>query len=173
MSVLAARAQVAVCTANQPASAMKTTRAIEKFAPVMPKARVEVIVAFRPRSEPMMPPMTIRKQQIAKPMTVTMNVVPSVSAPPNMPPTISMGMHIIVPIQMKATLHQLRFSPGRIWDMPLSWAAFSVLTLLFSSILSPFLLIRFLSRCIRHGRPLGAAVPYALCYLANGMFPPS
>lgn len=126
MSVLAARAQVAVCTANQPASAMNTTSAIEKFAPVMPKARVEVIVAFRPRSEPMMPPMTIRKQQMAKPMTVTIKVVPSVSAPPNMPPTISIGMHIIVPIQMKATLHQLRFSCGRIWDIPLSPLVVSV-----------------------------------------------
>ena len=68
------------------------------------------MVAFRPRSEPMMPPIIMRKQQTAKPMTVAQKMLFIVSAPPNMPPTISIGMHIMTPTQMKATLHQLRFS---------------------------------------------------------------
>ena len=134
-SVLNASAQVAVCTANQPASQMKITSAMVKLAPVIPKALVEHIVAFRPVSEPTMPPSIIIMQHTAKPMRVAQKMEPMVSAPPKMPPTISMGIQIMVPTQMKAMLHQERFSLGWIWDKPLSSCLVSVTVVLFSSML--------------------------------------
>lgn len=135
ISVLKAKAQVAVCTANQPASAMNTTSAMEKFAPDMPKARVEHMVALSPRSLPMMPPSTIRRQQIAKPITVAQKMEPMVRELANRPPTISIGMQIMVPIQMNATLIQVRFSLLRIWEMPLScWVVFASLAVFVSRI---------------------------------------
>ena len=82
---------------------MNTTKAIEKFAPVIPNALVEVIVELSPRSLPTIPPSTISRQHIAKPITVTQNIEVTVRAPANIPPTISIGIHIIVPIQIKAT----------------------------------------------------------------------
>ena len=135
ISVLKATAQVAVCTANQPASQIKITSAIVKLAPVIPKALVEHMVAFRPVSEPTMPPRIIMVQQMANPMRVAQKMELIVSTPPKMPPTISMGIQIMVPTQMKAILHQERFSLGWIWDRPLSSCLVSVTVVLFSSML--------------------------------------
>ena len=78
---------------------MKITRAIVKFAPVMPKARVEVIVAFNPVSAPMMPPKIMRTQQTANPIRVAQKMEPIVNTLPKIPPTISMGIQIIEPNQ--------------------------------------------------------------------------
>ena len=103
-------AHVAVCTANHPVSAMKMTSAIEKLAPVIPKAFVDVIVALRPRSLPMIPSRIIRRQQTANPITVAQKIELIVSASAKIPPTISIGIHIIVPTQMNAMLPHDRFS---------------------------------------------------------------
>ena len=105
-----------------------------KLAPVIPKALVEHMVALRPVSAPTIPPMIIRRQQIAKPIRVAQKIEPMVSVPPKIPPTISMGIQIMVPTQMKAMLHQDFFSLGWIWDKPLSSCLVSVTVVLVSSI---------------------------------------
>lgn len=74
-------------------------------------------------------------QQMANPMRVAQKMEPMVSTPPKMPPTISMGIQIMVPTQMKAILHQERFSLGWICDRPLSCCLVSVTVVLFSSML--------------------------------------
>lgn len=74
-------------------------------------------------------------QQMANPMRVAQKMELIVSTLPKMPPTISMGMQIMVPTQIKAILHHERFSLGWIWDKPLSSCLVSVTLVLFSSML--------------------------------------
>ncbi len=114
IKLLNAVAQVAVCTPNQPVSAIKTTKAIEKFAPVIPNALVEHIVAFSPKSQPIIPPNTISTQQIANPINVAKNMLLTVNVLAKIPPTISIGIQIIVPIHINDTLIHVLLSLGNI-----------------------------------------------------------
>ena len=59
----------------------------------------------RPRSVPCMPTMIISMLQIAKPRKQASSTFPKLMDAESRPPTISMGMQIMVPIQMKAMLY--------------------------------------------------------------------
>jgi hypothetical protein len=113
--VLKAVAHVAVCTPNHPNCAINITTLIKKDEPRSPKAFVAHMVHGRPRSVPWIPVSTIMKEQIANPINAARATLARVIAAENMPPTISIGMQIIVPIHINAMLVQLCLSLSETW----------------------------------------------------------
>ena len=83
-----------------------------------------------PRSVPCIPTMIIKTLQIAKPRKQASSTLPKVMEADSRPPTISMGMQIIVPIQIKAILYQdWRCSLGTRLNAFFSTALFVVLSI--------------------------------------------